>query len=337
MGKRFSEQERMEAVAAYVGGESLGAVATRMSASVQSVSNWVTASGMRMRSHAASHALAVERGLGRFRGRAVCEQAEALYCDGMGTTAIAKEMGVPVGFVMGVIERAGILRTRKEAAVLAADATSQRMRQYAVNEAAFDGELDIPRAWVLGVIYGNGWIDRANGVEHGVGVCGDEDVVCKVLAILGSEHPVNKKGGCFIAGIGSMRLARNIARWGVTPAKARTLVWPRSLPVELETHFLRGLFDADGWVGRDPMKPVIGIGLAAKSIIESIADRMAQIGGRRPKVQHGKARKKTHADRHTVVLYGDRAISWGRWLWSDSIESMRSNRKHGLFALLSVT
>jgi hypothetical protein len=265
------------------------------------------------------------------------DRVESLYRDGMGTTAIAKMLGVPGSFVMGVVERAGILRTRKEAAVLAADATSQRMRQYVVNEAAFDGELDVPRAWALGVIYGNGWIARANGVEHGVGVCGDEDVVCKVLAILGSEHPVDKKGGCFIAEIGSMRLARNIARWGVTPAKARTLMWPRSLPVELETHFLRGLFDADGWVGRDPMKPVIGIGLTAESIIESIADRMAQIGGRRPKVQHGKARKKTHAISHRVVLYGDRAISWGRWLWSDSIESMRSNRKYGLFALLSVT
>jgi hypothetical protein len=303
---------------------------------VQSVSNWVTAAGLSTRDRATAHALAVDRGLGRFRGRAVYDQVEVLYREGKGTTAIARELDLPAAFVFGVIERAGIMRSVKESQMLAAEDTSRRKRRYAVNEAAFDGDLDAPLAWALGVIYGDGWISRVFGVERGVGVCGNEDVVRKVLAILGSEHPVVKKGGCFIVGISSMRLARGIARWGVTPAKARTLSWPSDLPVELEPHFLRGVFDADGWVGRDTAKPSVGISLVAPMFVEAVADRVERVCGQRPTVQRRKAKKVTHADSYRVVLYGDRAVQFGAWLWCDSTSEMRGNYKYERFALLSV-
>jgi hypothetical protein len=336
MGKRFTEEERMEAVKAYRDGATLDEVAGKFGVSTGAIWNWLNAAGFGARDRKASRALSMANGHGAFRGQAVYDQVESMYREGKSAATVAGELGVLPSFVQGVVRRAGIMRNRCEAAQLVSDKTSRRMRKYAVNEGAFDGAMDARLAWALGVIFGDGWIVRANGEINGVGVCGAEDVVRKVHAILGSEHPLVNRDGCFVSHITSRKLAHGIMRWGVVPAKSRVMEWPTDLVEDLEPHFLRGVFDADGWVGKDFSKPVLGIGLVAESFVESIADRIGRVCGKRPTIYVRKAKIDSRADSHEILLRGRRAVQFGRWLWEGSTSEMRGNCKYEKFALLSV-
>jgi len=335
MGKRFGEEEKMMAMEAYRDGATLQESAMLIGASPQSVKNWLDVDGAGTRGCVGAHDLAVKKGRGRFHGEDVYDCIREMYLDGVSAEKIAGKLDLKYTMVAEAVRRMGIVRTLSEAAFLNSEEISKQSRKYGLNESIFDGNLTPEAAWVLGVIYGDGWVmrSRVGGPMNGIGISGDEDVVRKAVAIMESEHPVRRKGGCFVVEVGSRKLAASAVANGVMPRKSTLLKWPVGLRVSLDPHFLRGVWDADGWVGKNGK--TIGIGMGSRKFIESIADRMWEITGFRPAVSCAKAKKETHSDSWSVRLYSKKARRFAEWMWNGSKEHMRGDRKYGLFTLLS--
>lgn len=334
-GNRFKKEEKMRAIEAYMSGKSLEESAVIVGASPQSVSMWIKKYGFNVRGLKESHNLAVSKGKGKFYGELKYAEISELYMSGLSSQKVSDILGIPHSMVQAVVRRNGIVREMSKAVSLISREISNRTRKYCVNEDIFEGDLSPESAWALGVIYGDGWVMRSSkrSTSHGVGISGDKDVVEKVVSIMGSSHPVKQREGCYVAVICSKKLADSIKRWGVVPCKSRKISWPKNLPVDLEPHFLRGIFDADGWVSG--FRGVMGIGMVSNDLVEAIADRMLNYCGRRPKVSIYRAKKNTHSDFFSVILHRKRAIAFGQWLWGNSSENIRGKRKYNEFRLLS--
>jgi hypothetical protein len=328
-GKRYTEEQKNIAVNAYIGGSTLLESALLVGSNQQTVKNWLDSSGKGTRGVTGAHKLALSKGKGRFYGDETYDEIKRLYNSGLTSLKVSEELNVPWTMVQSAVKRFGISRSTSEAFLLS-DLIG-RPRKHTLNECIFDKVINENTAWVLGVVYGDGWIIRSKvgGALNGVGICGDYDVVEKILKIMGSDANIHKSGECYLAEMASGKLAKSIDKWGVVPNKHKILTWPDNLPRRLESHFLRGLWDSDGWICKEQIS--LGIGMTAKNIIDNISYRMGTMTGYIPKISIKKKEKDIHSDLFYTRLYRKRAILFGDWIWGESQESNRSNRKYEIF------
>jgi len=104
-------------------------------------------------------------------------------------------------------------------------------RKYTIDETAFETELTPAKAWLLGVIVGDGCVTRRAGKINGLMVCGDRDVCEKAATILGSNAPVKYlKVGCWDVQFHNPQLGESLARYGILPAKTYDVPFPDLAP-----------------------------------------------------------------------------------------------------------
>lgn len=71
----------------------------------------------------------------------------------------------------------------------------------------------------------------------------------------------------------SERLAADLARLGVGPAKTYTVAWPTGLPEEFANSYVAGYFDGDGSLGLTGEAPRWSIVSASRPLLEAIQQR----------------------------------------------------------------
>src|SRR5690606_34129193 len=89
---------------------------------------------------------------------------------------------------------------------------------------------------------------------------------------------------------------------GLKKEKSTTKTIPRSirsLQKEPLKMFLRGLFETDGWVGKEKSKPVVCIGLSNKKAIDQLHLILLNFGI----ISSRRVKKTTHEDRHILTIY----------------------------------
>jgi hypothetical protein len=137
--------------------------------------------------------------------------------------------------------------------------TSGGQEKYAINHRAFSTLRTAEQAYVLGLLAADGNVHHPkNGrapiislrvqaqdvwlVRMACRVLGTEERRIRHWSTLfnGREHPVSG------VAVSSAKLAKDLARHGVTPRKSVDLSFPHHLPESLQRHWLRGLFDGDG-------------------------------------------------------------------------------------------
>lgn len=127
------------------------------------------------------------------------------------------------------------------------------LTRYPPVHAYFDS-IDTPeKAYILGFIAGDGWVDASRNT---VGIeLGSKDIA-HLHAIRNRVSPLQplRQHVCRLNGkeivqyrleLRSRPMVEALGRLGVTPAKSKTFV-PPVLQAELQPHFWRGLVDADG-------------------------------------------------------------------------------------------
>lgn len=111
------------------------------------------------------------------------------------------------------------------------------------------------KAYVLGFIYSDGTIGKyANGYH--IGICQHEDetyLMEKILDLFPFFGPIREHSnpGHIVMSCASKDLYEDLCKNGVFPQKSKenrfNLRFPK-LPIELQSHFIRGYFDGDGSV-----------------------------------------------------------------------------------------
>lgn len=256
---------------------------------------------------------------------------------------IAADLGVTPWVVRSWVRKSGVTldRTRGMRAAYAegrrsGEAHGRKMRSYALNEAAFEGEITPELAWLLGVTVGDGCVVRRDGKTLGLEVCGDRDVCEKAKTLLSSEHPVKHLAGeCHAVRFFSIRLGESLERFGIVPDKTRTVRWPKEVPKALDSHVMRGYWDADGCImtaksGRKTLKTrmVLTVSSASTLMLEDVRERVAAVTGTKAAV---------FVDKRGYSYFSQsvfNAVKLGDWMYAGSNDTMRSDRKYERFTEL---
>ncbi len=137
----------------------------------------------------------------------------------------------------------------------------ERERRYTLDRDFFE-EIDTEhKAYALGFIAGDGAVHRS-GKQVSIALqAGDKRILYDLRKAMRSNAVVRDKiAGGFPGSrpqksitFDSKKLVSDLARWGVGPRKSLTLRYP-SIAHNLEHHFARGSFDADGHVRAVPKR-----------------------------------------------------------------------------------
>jgi hypothetical protein len=170
----------------------------------------------------------------------------AEYGAGASIAAAARRLGVDRRSVRTALDRAGVVhRTQAES-----------QRRYRVDDGFFDRIETEAQAYWLGFFAADGCV-----LGNTVAFClagKDADHLRRLAAAVHTEAPVRVaaipsrpdrvRAQLFLC---SAPMVAALANHGFGERKTLTAEWPRTVPAELQRHFLRGVFDGDGcWHGR---------------------------------------------------------------------------------------
>jgi len=239
----------------------------------------------------------------------------------MPSTEVAAQTGRSLTGVVNALRRAGVTRTHAEQGRLIAE--RGLCTRIGTHHDFFDA-LSPESAWILGLIFGDGWIQR-----NAVAVSGSEEVVSKVRDLVAPKGSVYKTPTCHQITVSSVRIVRLLAeRYGIHPNKSKTMLFPEVPPVLLP-HFVRGLWDSDGslaWNNQRGRRYLLAIyASASRAFVEKLADALVTHAGmpRRPVEAQIRGPRSCY-----VVRYGDAATAHlCEWMYADSAEHMRCGKR----------
>ncbi|GGT54393.1 hypothetical protein GCM10010271_67830 [Streptomyces kurssanovii] len=130
---------------------------------------------------------------------------------------------------------------------------TQPVFRYPWNENFFDSWSD-DVAWLLGIIWSDGHLDRGNRVSVSAK---DRDLIEVIARLISQANGVRPKNGGrhWSIGFTSPHAAGLLRSLGLMPAKSHIIAWPVKLPQAYEAAFVRGLLDGDGSVLLSKRRP----------------------------------------------------------------------------------
>jgi hypothetical protein len=164
------------------------------------------------------------------------DRTVALYLTGLPTREVASLVGLSPTQVATIVKRAGVSRERMAALNFS--------RKRAVPDDWSFAPLTPEKAWMLGLIYGDGSLSSQG---YGITISsGDRDVIDNINMMLGGGIGIVDRETYLDINICSGRLWKELRDlYGLHPNKSKTMQYPK-IPVELQPHFVRGLIDSDG-------------------------------------------------------------------------------------------
>ena len=169
------------------------------------------------------------------------------YLSGESSVKIGAEYGVCHKTIPAILQAYGI------------DRTGNGVRKYNVDENYFDIIDTQNKAYILGMLYADGYNCEQKGSIRLSLQCEDKDILEKIRNEMKSEKPLSFKkcndhiasnGFCskdmYTLDIYSAYMSRSLVRCGMKQNKSLTLEYPKCIPEELHSHFIRGYFDGDG-------------------------------------------------------------------------------------------
>ena len=151
---------------------------------------------------------------------------------------------------------------------------SELQRKYPINENFFDKIDTEEKAYILGLLYADGYnnTDR-NSVSLGLKES-DKEILEKITNLIQPTKPLqyvvtkkDKKGfensqNQYKLVIANKHISQRLVELGCGKAKTHNLVFPteEQVPSHLIRHFIRGYFDGDGSVSGDKQKQISFVG-----------------------------------------------------------------------------
>ena len=148
----------------------------------------------------------------------------------------------------------------------------------------FFAQIDTPeKAYVLGFIVADGSIHK-NGKTVDIALkTSDADILRAIARLLNCDAPLRRKVGTNGFGgktretlrlnLCGRKLVNDLNALGVHHDKTRTATYP-SVPIHLERHLIRGLFDGDGYIGRQQFR-LVGTDAVVEGTVAAVARHTA--------------------------------------------------------------
>ena len=157
-----------------------------------------------------------------------------------------------------------------------AKSQSELQRKYNIDETFFDVINTEEKAYVLGLLYADGWNQtERNSISLGLKET-DREVLDKITALIQPTKPLQyvstlnqrKKTGFensqnqYRLVIANKHISERLVELGCGKAKTHNLIFPteEQVPSHLIRHFVRGYFDGDGSVSGDKQKQFSFVG-----------------------------------------------------------------------------
>lgn len=247
---------------------------------------------------------------------------------------IAAALGVTGSSVTYWARRAGVVLS-KSAGLKRSYETKRRVhhrtRTYTLNEAVFEGDLTPGTAWVLGHIFGNGYICTQGEKWTGFQVCGDLDVCQKIVRVLGSDVTVRPIQGCYEVRFYSDRVVESLTRYGLHPAKTYDMRWP-SIPEDALKHFVRGFWEADGTVTSKMTNgcacPVLAASSCSAAFMYPLHDVVRLYAKSQAKLCFVPPSGFGRWPKYVSSFVCNPAVRLGDWIWKDVPVDIRGDRKY---------
>jgi hypothetical protein len=233
-----------------------------------------------------------------------------MFCEeGISATQIAVKYDCDVHRILIILQDNGIDTTRK---------------LIPVNDKYFEKIDTIDKAYCVGLFYTDGY----NGGNHIKLKITDEDIVEKCKKHIGYEGRIYKCKGAkegykevFNLTINRPKMAEDLTKLGCPPRKTFTITYPTEniLPRNLESHFIRGALDGDGCVSRNYIN---WTGMEAFVVgISNVLKRELDIDCHIYTNENVK---------NLMICRTEDRIKLIRWLYKDSTEDTRGDRKYNL-------
>lgn len=207
--------------------------------------------------------------------------------------------------------------------------------------------LDSDKAWLLGLIYGDGCItgNRANTNSKIIITSSDEDILTNVNSMFGNGLGliIDKRSANYKSiRICSTKLCKELKEYfGIIPNKSDKLVYPDlALLGEYESDFIRGLLDSDGCFSSNDRRLRFIYACCSKEFTNVLHKRVAAlsnivvVGEVKTRIFPDNPNKK---DAYVFTYSGTKAIAIGEMLYLNSRSTNRGDRKYKIWQLASAS
>lgn len=157
-----------------------------------------------------------------------------------------------------------------------AKSASELQRKYPIIEDFFDKIDTEEKAYVLGLLYADGWNQTERNLVAIALKESDKDILEKITELIQPDKPLryytaansrekegfeNSQNQCRLM-INNKHISQRLVELGCGKAKTHTLTFPtkEQVPSHLIRHFVRGYFDGDGSVSGDKQKQFCFVG-----------------------------------------------------------------------------
>lgn len=165
---------------------------------------------------------------------------------------------------------------KQKGIILNIETSKIKKRIFKINENFFDIINSEEKAYWLGFLYADGYVNNKQGLLKIALHQQDENHLNKFLYSLESNYEIKEyRKGYKEIRIWSRTLINGLIKHGCNQAKSGTIKFPNFLNKELTRHFIRGYFDGDGGVGinSDNMKMTLSF-TGLDSFLESISNNL---------------------------------------------------------------
>ena len=220
-----------------------------------------------------------------------------------------------------------------------AKSASELKRKYPIVEDFFDDINTEEKAYILGLLYADGYNDtNRNSVSLGLKET-DREVLDKITVLIQPTKPlqyINTQNNGFKNSqnqyrlvMESRKISQRLIELGCGKAKTHNLVFPTGtqVPKYLQRHFIRGYFDGDGSVSGDKQKQLSFVG-TIDFLLHLQQILIEEVGFSKTKLDQ---RHKEREDEIRSLRYCgiNQCITFRDWLYKDATICME--RKKNIF------
>lgn len=252
------------------------------------------------------------------RSQETIDKVVEMYLTGLSTRQIADATGISKTTVGDIVKQMGIGRDHSISQTLGCKRNTRVPHEWSFFP------LSSGKAWLLGLIYGDGSLSN-QGCTITI-TSSDRDVIDNINLLFDNALEFRVPAQTYYdIHINSGRLWKELnSNFGLVPNKSRKLLYP-TLEDDMKPHFVRGLLDSDGCWRTDTRnfqpKLLFGYVSLSKDFVEALREDLIKYVGVSPK-------RTVRKQRGYVLIYSNiDAITIGHWLYANSTSQERCERK----------
>lgn len=201
------------------------------------------------------------------------------YLKGDGAIILSRKYGYGKTTVHRILKRNNTkIRTLKEANKLSFKNGNRisgliKFNQQNGRIGYFPAKIDNDFIYVVGYICGDGYISPTNKC---VTLYSKDQNHLESISNLTSKKKVRKNRGIFVLHVGGERLFKYFKKLNISGAKSLTIRLPR-IPNKYMSHFIRGIFDADGCIWKAGNSPIVNIASGSKNFLKDLKKKIKEL------------------------------------------------------------